>query len=98
MPFDAVAQFEGKLRSVLAPCPPRGKLGDDRVTAACDKLPGVGEPARHGGNQIALDRKDHVGGADIEDALDRPAERTLRRGKLVVAMQRLPLIPAALSG
>ena len=58
------------------------------------KLPGIGEPPRHGGNQIALDRKDHVGGADIQDALDWPAEGMLRRGKLVVAMQRLPLMPA----
>ena len=33
VPFDAVAQFEAQLRAVLAPCPARGELGDDRLHA-----------------------------------------------------------------
>ena len=33
VPFDAVAQFEARLRAVLAPCPARGELGDDRLHA-----------------------------------------------------------------
>src|SRR6516164_956973 len=60
------------------------------------ELAGIGQPAGHSRDQIALDRKDHIGRAEVEYALDWTAERLLGRCELAVAIERLPLMPTHL--
>ena len=50
--------------------------------------------AGRGRNQIALDRKDNFGLTQIVGEVERPAERNLRGMQFLVAIERLPLMPA----
>src|SRR5690348_13420805 len=60
------------------------------------KLPRISEPSGRARDQIAFDAENPIGFAEVEAALDRTAEAYPRRGEFVVAMQRLPLMPAHL--
>jgi hypothetical protein len=58
------------------------------------KLTGVRQPARRCGDEIAFDPENPIGLAEVEYPLGRLAEAGHRGGELIVAMERLPLMPA----
>ena len=62
--------------------------------SAGGKIPGVGEVAGAARYQVAFDRKDRIGGAQIVDEADGTAEGGSTCLQFLIAVERLPAVPA----